>query len=101
MKEQIVEVSQHMRVTEAVQLGFGDSAQGQETPIHKVEAVSQLLVVKAPRSLAGTPTWHSVELVLPGCRQAYTPGLHLHVLESLKANEERKAPTLQTRAILP
>lgn len=78
-----VEVSQHGRVTEAMQLGVGYSAQGQEIPIRKVEAVSRLLVVKASRTLAGTPTWHSAELVLPECKRASTPGLYFYVLESL------------------
>lgn len=59
---QIIKVSQHLRVTEAIQLGVRDSSQGQETPIHKVEAVSWLLVVKAPRSwqalqLGTQPNW--------------------------------------------
>lgn len=38
-----VEVSQHGGVTEAMLLGGGDSAQGQEIPIRKVDAVSDFL----------------------------------------------------------
>lgn len=39
-KSKSVEVSQQAGLTEAMRLGFGDSAQGQEIPIRKVEAVS-------------------------------------------------------------
>lgn len=97
-----VEVSQHGGVTEAMLLGGRDSAQGQEIPIRKVDAVFRLLVVKAPRTLAGTPTWRSAELVLPECKWASTPGLHFQVLESLWAKgREEKGPQSPLSPILP